>query len=76
MQREMSQQLLQCSASLRNSAVFDAASASGTDSHCTHAKVRTHTLPGTWGLVFPAPVTFNEEERGFKGQGDCPFVCV
>lgn len=51
--------------------MFDASSAAGTDSllHTHTQDKHTHTLPGTRGLVFPAPVTFNEEERGVKGHG-------
>lgn len=66
----MSQQLLQCCGSLRNSAAcLMHPLLLELTPQCTHAQVRTHTLPGTWGLVFPAPVTFNEEERGIKGHG-------
>ena len=42
---------------------------------CTHTHTHTHTLPGTRGLVFPAPVTFNEEERGVKGHVGGGWVC-
>lgn len=69
----MSQQLLQCSGSLRNSTVcLMHPVLLELTPHCTH----THTLSGTQGLVFPAPVTFNEEERGVKGQGDCVCFCM
>lgn len=56
--------------------MFDASSAVGTDSPLHTCSIAcTHTLPSTWGLVFPAPVTFNEEERGVEGQGTvCVFV--
>lgn len=55
--------------------MFDASNAVGTDSPLhTCSSAHTHTLPSTRGLVFPAAVTFNEEERCVKGQGDC--VCV
>lgn len=64
----MSQQLLQCSGSLRSSAVC---LMHPVLLELTPHRTHTHTLPGTQGLVYLAPVTFNEEERGVEGQGDC-----
>lgn len=55
--------------------MFDASSAAGTDSQlhtCASARTLSHT--GTRGLVFPAPVTSNEEEKVSRGQEDC--VCA
>ena len=79
----MSQQLLQCSGSLRNSAAcLMHPLLLELTPQCTHAQVHTHThththtLPGTRGLVFPAPVTFNEEERGVKGHVGGVCFCV
>lgn len=70
----MSQQLLHCSGSLRNSSVcLMHPVLLELTPHCT---THTHTLPSTQGLEFPAPVTFNEEERSVEGQGDCVSVCV
>lgn len=53
--------------------MFDASSAAGTDSpmhtcSSAHSHTLSHILPGTHGLVFPAPVTFNEEEKVSRGR--------
>lgn len=75
----MSQQLLQCSGSLRNSAVFLMHPVLlELTPHCTHSQVHTYTHTSRhMGPYVPATGTFNEEERSVKGQGGgglCGFL--
>lgn len=74
----MSQQLLQCSGSLRSYAVcLKHPVLLELTPQCTSAHSRTlsHILPGTYGLVFPDSFTFNEEEKVSRGRRTA-CVCI
>lgn len=77
-QREISQQKLQSSGSPWNSSVclMHPVLLERTP-HCIPHVLKCARTPSiTWDPVFPAPVSFNEDETGVRGQRSAVCVCV